>query len=345
MKFYKFFLKKQNLRVKLIIFIPLFFTTILFFLIVFQSKNLKSEKNLLNFIDNKESSIKKVDNEQILKLLFLGDIMLARSIAAQIESGDNPFENLISTFRDYDYIVANLETTVSRVGFPVLKAYTFNAPIKSVEILKNSGISIVSLANNHVGDYGKNALLDMFSILKDYGIVYFGAGENQDLAFEPKFIVDKRLTFALLGFNDIETWYTDATKNSPGTANFNKEQIEKSIKKAKEQSSIVIVMPHWGNEYELISNERQEEYGKFFIEAGADIVVGAHPHVVQNSHEYKGKMIYYSLGNFVFDGMEGIFKATEGAMLEVIVTRDLKLKTRLINIKLNHKGFPELKWE
>lgn len=110
---------------------------------------------------------------------------------------------------------------------------------------------------------------------------------------------------------------SDPSDYSAGSAFFDKELIKKSLEEARSKSDIVIVYPHWGIEYSLNNSERQAEYGRFFIDNGADIVIGAHAHVLQNSEEYNGKQIYYSLGNFVFDNMCSIPNACNAGMVEL----------------------------
>jgi len=284
------------------------------------------------------------DNSEFT-MLFVGDVMLARSIGSVIESGENPFKNIKSTFDKYDLVVANLETVASQDQYAYQnpsKLYTFNAPVSTLDSLTQNGVDIVSLANNHTMDYGADALLNTISNLKDRGILYFGAGSNVNEAFEPKYVLHNKTKIALLAFNDIENWVADAYENSPGSANFDKDRIRQSLEKANSNADIVIVFPHWGIEYSLTNSERQSEYARYFIDNGADIVIGGHPHVLQNSEEYNGKMIYYSLGNFVFDDMCTIPNACSAGMVELSISNNITTSSNLIKVRIADNGFPEL---
>lgn len=279
------------------------------------------------------------------KMLFLGDIMLARSVGENILNGIDPFVNMKEVFSDYDLIIGNLETVVSEEQYAIQnpnKLFTFNSPVESINILRNNRIEIVSLANNHTMDFGYDALLNTMDNLKTGGILAFGAGRNISEAFEPKYVYFQKTKIALLGFNDIENWVTDATEGNPGSANFEISRIVESIKVANENSDLAIILPHWGIEYSLTNSSRQEEYAKLFIENGADIVIGSHPHVLQNEAEYNNKKIYYSLGNFVFDDMCTIANACSAGMVEVVIDQKEIVSSQLIKVKLSDSGFPEL---
>lgn len=282
----------------------------------------------------------------LVKMLFLGDIMLARTIGSSIQNGDDPFKNINKKFSEYDVIVGNLETVASDPKYAVQasgKLFTFNSPIESIDVLKRNKIEIVSLANNHTMDYGSAALVNTMENLKSRGILYVGAGNNINEAFSPKYLNYKGTIIALLAFNDIENWFADATDYSAGSAFFNKDRIRNSLIEANEKADIVIVMPHWGIEYSLTNSQRQQEFGHFFIDNGADVVIGAHPHVEQNEEEYNGKKIYYSLGNFVFDDMCSIPNACDASILEIVIEDKQLISSSSIKVKLQNNGYPELK--
>ncbi len=139
------------------------------------------------------------------KILFVGDTMLARSIGEGIKNGENPFVYVQDEFDNHDLVVANLETVISEPGEGkrnTQKLYTFNAPVESLSVLKSSGVEVVSLANNHTMDYGSSGLINMIGLLEVEEIEYFGAGENQDKAFEPRFIQLNGIEIAFIGVND-----------------------------------------------------------------------------------------------------------------------------------------------
>lgn len=286
-----------------------------------------------------------INSAKDFKILFVGDVMLSRTIGDSILEGADPFINIKAKFDEYNIIVANLETVASENKFAFQnpnKLFTFNSPVSALDTLTKNGIEVVSLANNHTMDYGAQALLNTMENLRNRGILYTGAGNNIQEAFAPKYIFHEQTRIALLAFNDIENWVADASDYSAGSAFFNKDLIKTSLDEASKNADIVIVYPHWGIEYSLSNSERQAEYGRFFIDNGADIVIGAHPHVLQNSEEYNGKQIYYSLGNFVFDNMCTIPNACNAGMVELQISGNKIVSTNLIKVRIADKGFPEL---
>jgi poly-gamma-glutamate synthesis protein (capsule biosynthesis protein) len=328
-----------------------------------------------------EAPPKKVKYELTTSILFLGDIMTARTIGEKILNGQDPFAKVLTEFKKHDTIVGDIETTIAdpSIGQPAAnKLYTFNAPIESIAAMKKAGINVAVMANNHTSDYGTDALLDMKKRLEAAGFQTVGAGANVDEAFKPV-IVEIPLTpyyedgssltdterakladtptvrVAIIALNDIETWITNVGDGKPGSAYFDKVLFVSEVQKAKNDlhADLVVVIPHWGFEYQTTQDPTQTEWAHFFIDNGADLVVGGHPHVIQPSEEYAGKMIYYSLGNFVFDEMDQVSEtATLGEMLSVTINASRPVDTtkvtvqlggqQLINTKLNGDGFPEI---
>jgi len=269
-------------------------------------------------------------------ILFMGDTMLARTVGDRILAGEDPYTNLSGLLNSYALRIANLETTIADPAVAVKakgKLFTFNAPLESIDILKKNKIDIVSLANNHTVDYGPAATLDMIARLKAGGIKPAGAGNTVSEAYEPAFGTIKatnnlppyNFKIAIIAVNDVENQYTDVTNSSAGSAYFDKEKIAASIKSARDQKAdFVFVFPHWGTEYQTTANDSQRTWGRFFIDSGADMVIGGHAHVIQPTEEYKGKYIVYSMGNFIFDDMEGA--ASIGQMVGVTLNVDVTIK-------------------
>lgn len=261
---------------------------------------------------------------EVFKLLFVGDVMLDRSVGQQILQGQNPFEQVLTLFSEHDVVIANLETVAADPALAVKapgKLYTFNSPVESLKTLKESGVDIVSMANNHTMDYGGEALLNTMKNLDEQGILHVGAGKDIKEAYKPLYKNVGSTKLAFISVNEIENYYNDATESRPGNAPMvDATLVTEAIKEARANADIVIILPHWGIEYDTLHSLKQEEWGKLFIDNGADAVIGAHPHVIQDSQEYKGKMIYYSLGNFVFDGMCGMPNACSSMALTMTIT-------------------------
>jgi len=256
------------------------------------------------YIEESSSSSIDTKNDGKFKILFTGDNMLGRSVGERISNGENPYVHVMDFLKSYELVYINFETSMgdSKEGSPQKgKAYTFKAPLRTMEVLKEANISILGLANNHIRDYGANLITSMMSRFDENGFTYFGVGKNIDDAFKVKYLEYEGTKIALFGINSIEGVYNNVGKSTPGAAYFDEGRIKTAIKDARTKADIVIVFPHWGTERVKKSNENQEKWGKIFIDNGADLVIGMHPHVIQNVGLYKGKYIYYSLGNYVFE--------------------------------------------
>lgn len=244
-------------------------------------------------------------NRKGIMISFVGDILLASGVGRKIDSeGVNyPFKRVKDYLSSSDLAIGNLESAVAVSGTPVKgKEYTFRADPKVIGGLKYSGIDIVSLANNHILDFGKEAFIETLGHIGDSGLKYIGAGEDIDEAFRPAIVEIKNKKIAVFGASRVipaVSWY--AGKNTPGVAGaYNSERLINEIRAVKGDVDYVIAYMHWGTERETVSNKIQRSLARNLIDNGADIVVGTHPHVLQGFEFYKGKIIAYSLGNFVF---------------------------------------------
>lgn len=212
---------------------------------------------------------------------------------------------LIQMMKDADIMCINNEFTYSTGGIPLNKTYTFRAHPSRVDILKELGVDIVSLANNHAYDYGEQSLTDTMSTLEEADILYYGAGHNLDEAMTPVYFEIEGKTIAYVAASRAEKnrMTPQATEDAPGILLcYDTELFIQTIKDAKEKSDYVIAYVHWGTEFTHKLEEVQLTTGKEYLDAGCDIVIGAHPHCLQGIEYYKGKPIVYSLGNFWFNG-------------------------------------------
>lgn len=213
--------------------------------------------------------------------------------------------DLIQMMNDSDIMSLNNEFTFSTQGVSMEgKAYTFRAHPSRVGILKELGVDIVNLANNHVYDYGEQALLDTMDTLTKSDIYYFGAGKNLENAMAPVYFEVQGKTIAYVGASRAEKYQMtpQATENSPGILRcYDTSLFIETIKEAKNNADYVIANVHWGTEYSYELEDIQLQTSKDYIDAGADVIIGAHPHVLQGIEYYKGKPIVYSLGNLWFN--------------------------------------------
>lgn len=246
-----------------------------------------------------------------MTLIFAGDVMLDDGPGRLIAKGGDPLAPFAKTLKAADYRIANLETSVARSGRRLAdKPYTFRAHPRTLRILQGR-FDAVTLANNHVGDYGHQALLETMQRLDHAGIAHFGAGQNLVEAHKPLWIERQGLKIAILGYNEFAPRAFEAGADTPGTAWSEDDHVISDIRAAKAAGAdLIIPFMHWGWEYEPAASPRLQSFARRMIDEGASMVVGSHPHVTQGADVYQGKPIIYSLGNFVFDGFDG-FDAPE----------------------------------
>jgi poly-gamma-glutamate synthesis protein (capsule biosynthesis protein) len=240
-----------------------------------------------------------------VRLVFVGDVMLDDGPGKVVAAGRDPLAPFAALLADADYRIANLECPLATTGKAIAtKIYTFRADPRAVRVLKGR-FDAVSVANNHSGDYGRAAFLETLSVLDGAGIRYFGGGRNLVEAHAPLWIEKKGLRIAVLGYDEFLPRAFEAGADFPGIAWSEDSHVISDIRAARAAGAdIVIPFMHWGWEYEDGPNERQRQLARAMIDAGADAVVGGHPHVTQRAEVYRGKPIIYSLGNFVFDGFD-----------------------------------------
>ncbi|MFM1907881.1 MAG: hypothetical protein RLZZ591_1558 [Pseudomonadota bacterium] len=217
-----------------------------------------------------------------------------------IRRGADPFADFAPMFAGADIRIGNLECVVATTGLAGHKIFTFRAHPRTLPVLKRH-FDAVALANNHSGDFGRPAFAQMLDLLKQAQIGYFGGGHNLAEAHTPLIVERKGLRIALLGYNEFMPRSFEADFNAPGVAWSEDEQVVADIKKARTVFGADLVVPvmHWGWENEPVANARQRQLARTMIDAGADVVIGGHPHVTQDIEHYRGKPIIYSVGNFV----------------------------------------------
>ncbi len=260
-------------------------------------------------------------------LAAVGDVMLARSLAWKLENEgpEAPFAAVREILAGADIAVANLECAVGVTGTPAPKAYTFQAPPVAAEALALAGIDLVSLANNHSLDYGPESLAETLALLAGQGVLSTGAGANRAAAHAPATIEREGLRIAFLAYvgvprerggYDPSAWA--ATDGAPGVAWLDIPAMQADIEAAGGSADLVVVLLHFGLEWELEPSDAQREQARAAIDAGATLVLGSGPHVLQEVEAYGDGLIAYSLGNFVFDGFWD--PANDSAILLVELT-------------------------
>jgi len=237
-------------------------------------------------------------------LVAVGDIMLDRRVGGKIESlgAEFPFEGVAELLREADLTFGNLESPISSLGTEVKgKEVTFRADLESISGVRDTGIDVVSLANNHAMDYGAAALMETMDVLAHNGIIYIGAGANSAAAHRPASFTIKGVRVSLLAYTNKFHMVVEAQPEHPGVAIACAEEVKADVEKAKEWADVVIVSFHWGWEYSDHPDAETRALAHLAVESGASLVIGHHPHVIQGVEVYKDSLICYSLGNFIFD--------------------------------------------
>lgn len=275
-------------------------------------------------------------------IIFVGDIMLSRYIGEMMNKKkdyDFPYVEIRPFLLQADSVFANLESPVSIGGTSTGSLYPFKADPLVVDGLKNSGFTILSVANNHAFDYGREAFLETLKNIKNAGLSYVGGGLDFVEAHDGAYQEINGVKIIYLAYTDLLPKTDAATENTSGIAYLEKEQMVKDIKKAKEKADLVIVSYHWGREYETTHNLRQEEIAKAAIEAGASLIIGHHPHVVQELEVYRNVTVAYSLGNFIFD-QNFSPETSKGLALKVIIDNKKISSVNSQIILFNHNFQP-----
>lgn len=278
-----------------------------------------------------------------VRIVFAGDVMLDGGPGHAASFGQDPFADLAPILRDADIAVCNLECTVAKRGVQVLKPYTFKARPECADLLKRH-FSAVCLANNHAGDFGPEGLLEQLTLLDKAGLAYFGGGRDRQEAYRPLILQRNGRRIALLGYNDFPPRQFEAGRRRAGTAWLTEAEATAGIKAARStaHADIVIPMLHWGEELEPAPEPLQKKLARALIDAGADAVIGGHPHVAQTVDFYNGRPIVYSLGNFVFDYYPGDPEVWTGWVVRLTFTPSKPVEMETFVVELDRSGIPHL---
>ena len=269
--------------------------------------------------------------DQEASLIFAGDIYLSNYVLEQYDRegiGGVVSEKLLSQMQQGGIVMANEEFPFSTGGVQAPdKQFTFRVDPFYVKIFQEMGVDVVSLANNHALDYGPDALADSFQALDGAGIAYVGAGAEKARASQPFFAQAGQKTFGFLAASrviPVAEWNIE--NQQPGMlCTYDSAALCEAIRTAKPQCDFLTVYVHWGIERENVPQEYQRQLAREYIDAGADLVVGAHPHVLQGIEYYNGKPIAYSLGNYIFNP-----EIASTVLLKVTVTPENESRLQLV---------------
>lgn len=339
--------KDNFLLIQIALLVVLFFIAIGFSLVVYSAvKDFQPKPvELPRPISSSTKAVLPVNNFSIsensatptaseLEILALGDIMLDRNVYLKIKkAGDYnfPFLKIDDFLKNADLRIANLEGPITNFPSKAVSggALSFTFSPKFIEPLKNR-FNILSLANNHTLDRGEAGFSQTAGYLKNNNILFFGSSDNRAEGIS-QIIKKNGIKIGVIGYNGLRGNYLNL--------------VISKIKELKKDSDFIIVYPHWGEEYKKLPNAKQNQEARIFIDNGADLVIGSHPHVMEPVEIYKNKIIFYSLGNFIFDQyfsrdtMEGL---AVGILFKREEDNKIKAKYELYPYKINNDSQPFL---
>jgi hypothetical protein len=235
-------------------------------------------------------------------MAVVGDVMLDRGVWRLIQA--NGFASILEKVRDdlraADIAFANLECPLATSGPHAPMDCIFRADPRAVEVLLDGGFDVVSVANNHSLDAGVSGLMSTLDYLDGAGVAYCGAARVREESWEPRLFEVNDVMLGFVACTDLSFQHGSWCRVDDATTEF-----AERIAAAKQRCELLIVSIHWGNEYQNVPTERQRTVARAAVEAGADLVIGHHPHTLQGIGQHRGAPILYSAGNFVFDQREG----------------------------------------
>lgn len=337
----KEYIKNHNIILFLSIFTSLI--CLLFFFKIVSAPIIIEKLSIKTNHEKEDLKISLVPENQNITIVFGGDVMLSRTVNSKIEQYNDyswPFLKIIDYFKKADLSIINLESPfLKNSNYQVLSgSFSFKANPFSINGLIESGVDIVSLANNHTVNQGLQGIIDTMDILKENNISYTGAGINEEEARKPVIKNINSEIFAFLSYaypND----YSIASKDNYGIVSMDEKKMTEDIKKLinrENKPDYIIILMHAGTEYVSQANWQQKEFAHLAIDSGASMVVGHHPHWPQEYEIYKNSPIIYSLGNLIFDQMWSN-ETRQGLILESTWQNGLK-SLKLIPSKIYDYG-------
>ena len=274
-----------------------------------------------------------------------GDVMTDRNVKSYISQHgpDAVLTGIAPQMQAGDTGFVNLEGSLATVGSPnTAKDYTFEGPPAMAKALKRAGIGVVTVANNHAVDYGTAALMAGIRTLEKAGVLVAGGGKDFDAAHAPAILTTASgATIGFLGYDDVIWPGFMATSTRPGIAQAvtDMDRVVRDVKGLRKRVDYVVVGFHWGFEYTHYPIEQQTSEAHAVIDAGADLVIGHHPHVLQGFETYKGALIAYSLGDLVFDHYS--VETGQTVLVDAVIT-PTGVKATLIPVYVSSNGIPEV---
>lgn len=278
-----------------------------------------------------------------VRIAFGGDVHGEAQVGRLLGDGGNPLAALEPILAGADFTVVNLETAVGSSGSPTGKTYVFQASPALTDTLAAAGVDAVTVANNHALDFGTDALAETIALAEQSGLVVVGGGANAAEAYAPRYVDIGGIRVALVGLTrviPVPDWA--ATDTRPGLASAYEPGLPQAlaaIEEADAVADVVVVAVHWGLEGTACPAQQQTSLARAFVDAGADVVAGHHPHVLQGVQETGGALVAYSLGNFVWYASSEASRTTGVLMVEV--GRDGVASWDFIPARIDDTGSPQ----
>lgn len=298
--------------------------------------------NALN--KNATSSVSEYDGGKLVKGTVVGDMMLGRSITNKGSKNNykNMFSGVSDLWKDSDYVAGNLECVLLDNASDYEKndkEIHINAETKTANVLKENGFTLVSLANNHLADFKAKGVVNTLDTLDKVGLKHVGAGRNLTEAAEYDIQEINGVKIATIAVSDIIPKDFAARDSKAGILTTKTLKYYQAVKDASEKADLVIANIHWGVEYGMTETEAQQQLARNLINWGVDVVIGSHPHVLQPVEKYGDGIIFYSMGNFVFD--QGWSRTKDGMVLNYYVDEDGNCSFEITPIRIKD-GYPEV---
>lgn len=298
--------------------------------------------NALN--KNATSSVSEYDGGKLVKGTVVGDMMLGRSITNKGSKNNykNMFSGVSDLWKDSDYVAGNLECVLLDNASDYEKndkEIHINAETKTANVLKENGFTLVSLANNHLADFKAKGVVNTLDTLDKVGLKHVGAGRNLTEAAEYDMQEINGVKIATIAVSDIIPKDFAARDSKAGILTTKTLKYYQAVKDASEKADLVIANIHWGVEYGMTETEAQQQLARNLINWGVDVVIGSHPHVLQPVEKYGDGIIFYSMGNFVFD--QGWSRTKDGMVLNYYVDEDGNCSFEITPIRIKD-GYPEV---
>lgn len=281
-----------------------------------------------------------------ITLTFAGDVHFEDRVAELLGDPASTFGPVAQELSDGDLTLVNLETPITTRGTAEDKNYVFRAPGAAVPAMTAAGIDVVSLANNHTMDYGRVGLADTVATARRGGLGTVGVGHDVDAAFTPLRRTVQGVDVAILAFSQVDDLAQEwaATSDRSGMAMaFDTDRAYAAVRAARADSDLVVVLPHWGAEGDRCPTGRQRDFAAGLAEAGADVVVGAHSHVLQGAGRMGDTYVAYGLGNFLWysEGLHEPFSARAGVLRLTVQGRDV-VRSTFVPTVMTGTGQPEV---